>query len=161
MTKVCTILVGVPASGKSTWIDQDFDDDTWILSTDTVITEIAEQYGLTYNEGFKDLIGFAEKVMWNDLNLAANEGDRIYIDRTNLTAKGRKRFIDKLKPFGYSFEAIVFPEPGSDALPIEEWHRRLDSREGKTIPEQALTSMLNSYEIPLKSEGFSDIIFIS
>jgi predicted kinase len=93
--------------------------------------------------------------MWNDLPQAAEEGIKIYIDRTNLGVRARKKFIDFLKPYGYTFEAIVFPTPDET-----EWHRRLDSRQGKTIPDYALESMRNSYEVPTPSEGFDKIINI-
>ena len=152
----CVFLVGVPAAGKSTWMkNQDWVDDTCIISTDTIIEEVASEYGMTYDEAFKNLIGFAEQVMWNDLKLAAEDGDPIYIDRTNLTAKGRKKFIDYLKPFGYEFEAVVFPTPDRD-----EWERRLNSRPGKTIPEHVLESMERNFQMPLMDEGFSKITTI-
>lgn len=154
----CTILVGVPGSGKSTWLkQQNLLDDTWIISTGDIIEEIAGVYGLTYDEGFKDLIKFAEKVMWKDLELAANDLHdwRFYIDRTNLTAKSRKKLIDYLKPYGYEFECVVFPTPDP-----EEWKRRLDSRPGKTIPQEAIDRMVKGYDVPTEQEGFSKITFI-
>ena len=152
----CVFLVGVPAAGKSTWMkNQDWDLDTCVLSTDSIIEDVASGYSMTYDEAFKNLIGFAEQVMWNDLKLAANDGDTIYIDRTNLTVKGRRKFIDYLKPFGYEFEAVVFPTPDRD-----EWERRLNSRPGKTIPKHVLDSMVNSFQMPLMDEGFSKITTI-
>ena len=152
----CIFLVGVPAAGKSTWMkNQYWIDDTFVASTDYIIQQIAGMYGFTYDEGFKDLIGFAEKVLWRELELAARDGDTIYIDRTNLTAKGRKKFIDYLKPFGYKFEAVVFATPDQD-----EWERRLNSRPGKTIPKHVLDSMVNSFQMPTEDEGFSKIITV-
>lgn len=159
----CTILVGVPGSGKSTWLENQEQlqlDDTWISSTDDIIENIAAWHNMTYDEAFKDLISFAEKAMWRDLKDFAEEGDYIYVDRTNLSAKSRRKFISFLKPYGYEFECVVFPMPGDDLLPAEEWNRRLDSRPGKTIPDHILTSMIDHYEIPLESEGFSKITFI-
>lgn len=151
----CTILVGVPGSGKSTWLkQQDFLDDTWIVSTDDIIEEIAGVYGLTYDEGFKDLIKFAEKVMWKELAAFAEAGERIYVDRTNLSAKSRKRFIDFLKPYGYEFDCVVFETPETD-----EWARRL-YRPGKTIPDHVLESMADNIEIPTMDEGFTNITFL-
>ena len=161
MTKICYILVGMPASGKSTWIHDNAyknlpgDEPYYVASTDDTIETVSRLYDMTYNQGFKNLINFAESVMWNDLPLAVEEGIKIYIDRTNLTVKSRKKFIDFLKPHGYTFKAIVFPTPDET-----EWHRRLDSRQGKTIPEYVLESMRNSYEMPTLSEGFDEIINI-
>jgi hypothetical protein len=153
MTKTCYILVGMPASGKSTWIRSN--NYSCVLSTDNVIEEVASQFGFTYNEVFKDLINFAEKVMWLDACDAIQEYRTVYVDRTNLTAKSRKRFIDFFKQDGYTVEAIVFPMPDET-----EWRRRLDSRQGKTIPENVLNGMRNSYEMPLPSEGFDKITFL-
>lgn len=152
----CTILVGVPASGKSTWLEHlNWYVATWFISTDATIEGVAGMHGMTYNQAFSHLIKFAEQVMWSDLQRAADRGDPIYIDRTNMTARARKKFIDFLKPFGYEFECVVFPTPEP-----EEWKRRLDSRPGKTIPQEVLDRMVDSYEMPLMSEGFTKITYV-
>lgn len=150
----CYILVGVPGSGKSTWVDNYSDPEgKWVhvASTDNIISYVADQYGRTYDWGFKNLIKFAEQVMWDDLFFSANEGDTIIIDRTNLTPTSRARFINFLKPYGYEFEAIVFSTPDD-----EEWKRRLD-RPGKTIPSDVLESMSANMAYPTEDEGFSTI----
>jgi predicted kinase len=157
----CVILVGVPASGKSTWHRNKFGD--WpptVASTDKIIETVANSYGMTYDEGFKGLIQFAEQIMWRQITSCLMRGGDFIIDRTNLTAKSRAKFIHKLKLHRYEIEAIVFPEVGSEALPEEEWKRRLNSRRGKTIPQEALDRMIDSYEIPLMSEGFDKITFM-
>lgn len=157
----CTILVGVPASGKSTWHRNKYGDYTapsgyWsgVVSTDKIIEEVASSYGMTYDEGFKGLIQFAEKVMWRQITAYLMRGSDFVIDRTNLTAKSRAKFIQKLKLHRYEIECMVFPQPEP-----EEWKRRLDSRPGKNIPQEALDRMVDSYEIPLMSEGFTSITF--
>ena len=154
----CIMLVGVPASGKSTWCRRKII--TYVASTDNIISEVASNYGMTYDEGFKELIGFADKVMWRTINACMMRQLDFTIDRTNLTAKARKKFIDKLKLHRYEIECWVFPEVGSEALSHEEWKRRLNSRKGKSIPQEVLDKMIDSYEIPLKSEGFDNIIFL-
>lgn len=151
----CTILVGVPGSGKSTWLlEQEYIEDQYIASTDGIIESIGIAFNMTYDEGFKDLIKFAEKVMWKELAAFAADGERIYVDRTNLSAKSRKRFIDFLKPYGYEFDCVVFESPETD-----EWARRL-YRPGKTIPDHVLESMADNIEIPTMDEGFSCITFL-
>lgn len=157
MTKICTILVGPPASGKSTWVYEATKsaDKTFILSTDDTIDEIVKLYGLTYNDGFKNLIGFAEQVMWNDLRTFANHGYHLYVDRTNMSVAARKKFIDALKPYGYVFEAVVFPKPED-----EDYEVRLNSRPGKTIPEAVINGMLASFQMPTEDEGFESVTVI-
>ena len=151
----CTILVGVPGSGKSTWR---FANRKSILtaSTDKIIESTALAHGMTYNEAFRDPINFAEKAMWRLLTMAMMHQQDFVIDRTNLTVKSRAKFIQKLKLHRYEIECVVFPTPEP-----EEWKRRLDSRPGKTIPQEALDRMVASYEVPTEAEGFSKITFIA
>ena len=153
----CTILVGVPASGKSTWFSKNKTATMAPISTDNIIEFMGSLFGFTYDQIFKDSISLAEKIMWKRLEWNAERGNDVVIDRTNLTAKSRKKFIDYLKPYGYEFEAVVFPLPGTVEFSEEEWFRRLDSRQGKTIPNAVLASMVNSAQMPSEEEGFTKI----
>jgi len=152
MPKV-TLLVGVPASGKSTYVDNTIynnpDANSWVVSTDIIIQEICDIHGITYNEGFADLIKFAEKIFFSDIEKAIDRKIDVVIDRTNLTVKGRRKFINMFKPAGYEIEAIVFPIPEQN-----EWERRLTSRPGKTIPDHVIQGMVSSYTRPTIEEGF-------
>lgn len=154
----CTILVGVPASGKSTWLKNNYENMEFgsiVASTDNIIEELADMFGFTYNDVFSETIRFADMVMNNNLIVAAEDGVDIYVDRTNLSQKSRRHFIKTLKPYGYTFDDVVFETPEKD-----EWKRRLNSRCGKSIPNDVIDRMVNSYEIPLENEGFEKITFI-
>lgn len=153
----CTILVGVPGSGKSTWFSKNKTSTMAPISTDNIIEFMGSLFGFTYDQIFKDSISLAEKIMWKRLEWNAERSNDVVIDRTNLTAKSRKKFIDYLKPYGYEFEAVVFPLPGTVEFSEEEWFRRLDSRQGKTIPNAVLASMVNSAQMPTEEEGFTKI----
>ena len=156
----CTMLVGVPASGKSWYRVKYYGSDANAASTDNIIEEVVSNYGMTYDEGFKELIGFAEKIMWRQITSYQMRGMDFIIDRTNLSIKSRKKFIDKLKLHRYEIECVVFPMPGTEKLPTEEWNRRLDSRPGKTIPGHILSSMIEHYQVPTEAEGFDKITFL-
>ena len=149
----CYILIGVPASGKSTWTNTNDHLYDAIASSDATIEAVAESYGFTYSETFKDLISFAQKVFERDLQSAIDLGDNIIIDRTNLTPKVRKKFIDQFKKAGYEVIAVFFETPD-----VVEWDRRLRSREGKFIPQDVLNSMANNLTYPSLDEGFDKII---
>lgn len=153
----CTILVGVPASGKSTWFSKNKTATMAPISTDNIIEFMGSLFGFTYDQIFSDSIKLADKIMWKRLEWNAERSNDVVIDRTNLTAKSRKKFIDFLKPYGYEFEAVVFPLPGTVEFSEEEWFRRLDSRQGKTIPNAVLASMVNSAQMPSEEEGFTKI----
>lgn len=148
----CTILVGVPGSGKSTWLSNNRVALSKTVSTDNIIEGLAWQFGFTYSDIFADTIAFAQKVMHKNMIEAAKQGYDLYIDRTNMTKWSRKRFIDVLKPYGYEFECVVFPTPDP-----EEWQRRLDSRPGKTIPQDAIDRMVKGYDKPMIEEGYTTI----
>ena len=51
------MLIGVPGSGKSTWINnQDWSKDCALISTDKLIEIEATRLGKTYNDVFKNYI---------------------------------------------------------------------------------------------------------
>lgn len=152
----CVMLIGVPGSGKSTWFEDNYSSqlkEYEVISTDDIIDFVSLFYGMTYDESFSDLIKFAEKAMWKQLESASKFKDNILIDRTNLTVNSRRKFLRYLE--GYTFEAVVFPTPDK-----QEWERRLDSRGGKTIPKRVLDSMVASMELPTEEEGFSKITYV-
>jgi predicted kinase len=150
----CTILVGVPGSGKSTWFEKNKTATTAPVSTDNIIEFLGGLYGFTYNEIFSETIRFADMVMVKRMIWNAEQGNDLVIDRTNMSAKARQQFIKKLSKYGYEFECVVFPTPEP-----EEWKRRLN-RPGKTIPQEAIDRMVTSYEEPTEAEGFSKITFL-
>lgn len=149
------MLVGVPGSGKSTWVaNQNFDmGNTVILSTDNYIEREAKGYGSTYSEMFDRLIPLANKEMEDHLKYALDGCHDIVWDQTNTTAKLRRQKLSKLR--GYKKVAVVFPTPD-----IEEHQRRLDSRPDKVIPFEVIMRMKRDLQVPTVEEGFDEVIFV-
>ena len=149
----CYQLIGVPGSGKSTWIKQQ----TWalglpVVSSDFFIEQEAARTGKTYTEVFKDYIPIALKLMFNQaLVCQANKLDFIW-DQTNTTVSTRKKKFDTLLPTQYEHIAVVFKVPEPDELV-----RRLASRAGKEIPADVMESMIKNFEQPTLEEGFTKI----
>lgn len=155
MKPKCHILVGVPGSGKSTWVKKSgYGNISRVLSSDDVIESIAQRYGFTYDESFKALINFSQMVFNQHIDECLEHGYNTIIDRTNLTPKVRKQFINRFKQKGFEVVAVVFQTPEE-----EEWKRRL-KRPGKTIPQDILNSMKNNFTVPTLDEGFDDIIHV-
>lgn len=146
------MLIGVPGSGKTTWIKQN-SHNAVVLSTDDYIELVAKKHGKTYNDVFKDAMGGAMANLKRDLNTAIKNNSDIIWDQTNLTVKSRR---DKLKqvPDSYKKVAVFFGVPN-------DLRDRLASRPGKTIPEPVVISMINQLTPPSKEEGFDDIIYAS
>jgi predicted kinase len=145
------MLVGVPGSGKTTWIKNN-KHNAVVLSTDDYIEKVAAKQGKTYSEVFKDVIGDATDQMEKDLLQAVrNERDIIW-DQTNLTAKSRKGKLSRI-PKSYKKVAVYFTVPS-------DLRDRLASRPGKTIPEPVIISMINQLQPPTKEEGFDEIVAV-
>lgn len=147
------MLIGVPGSGKSTWIKNMCDKSQVILSTDDKIEAAASAQGKTYNDVFKSEIAAAEKQMYKDAEAAFADDRTVIWDQTNITAKTRKKKLN-IVPDHYDIVAVYFATPDDDEL-----KRRLDSRVGKTIPANIVMGMKSQLEEPQHSEGFVEIIY--
>jgi predicted kinase len=149
----CYQLVGVPGSGKSTWIkNQVWAKDLPVVSTDYFVEEEAKRQGKTYSEVFEEYMPIAVKLMTNQaLICQANKLDFIW-DQTSTTVKTRARKFNTLLSSQYEHIAVVFkvPEPA-------ELTRRLATRPGKVIPPDVMESMIKNFELPSMEEGFKEI----
>ena len=150
----CYQLIGVPGSGKTTWISQQ----EWakglpVVSTDRFVEAHAKEQGKTYNEVFKDYMPIAVRLMANQaLVCQANNLDVIW-DQTSVSVVSRKKKFNTLP--GYEHIAVVFATPEADEL-----ERRLASRPGKNIPANVMRSMIDNFEMPTKEEGFKEIWYV-
>ena len=144
------MLVGVPGSGKSTWI-RSRNHDAVIASTDDKIEAAAAAQGLTYDAVFESEFKAANAALREDVKQAVKDQRDIIWDQTNLTAKSRRSKLGQV-PKHYERIALYFPTPDG-----EELARRLASRAGKTIPVHVMASMIASLEPPVPSEGFDEI----
>lgn len=157
---ICYVMVGLPATGKSTLIEGMYTPDTWIYSTDMYIESMAEDNGITYNEAFESNIKAATEFNENKLKTMMDLQKDIIWDQTNLGVGKRRKIINRMKQAGYQIrcECIVPPEPAhiSDQ---KDWKYRLENRPGKNIPNYVLTNMIETYTLPTADEGFDMISF--
>lgn len=153
---ILTMLVGLPGSGKSTFLkNNEGVVDAFIYSTDNFIEDIASERGLTYDEVFQETIDEAVREMNLLLKFAYKEKRDIYWDQTNMSAK-KRRGIFSNTPKEYKKFCVCIQPPQNDS----EWfelYRRLGERPGKTIHVSVLNSMKNSYQEPSLDEGSNDI----
>ena len=151
---IAYILIGVPGSGKSTWVDNaEFTTDTAHISSDYFIEEYADLHSTTYTLIFKEYVATANKLMFDEALEAISQGIDIVWDQTNTTISSRKKKLGMLKD--YHKIAVVFkiPEP-------EELKQRLESRQHwKEIPDDVMEIMITKFQKPTIEEGFDDIWF--
>lgn len=147
----CYQLIGVPGSGKSTWIgNQDWAKNCVIVSTDNHVEMYAKSVGKTYNEVFKDYMPTATSLMIKDVVDAREQGKDIIWDQTSTTVKSRQRKFNMLHD--YMHIAVVFQTPD-----LPELNRRLSLRPGKNIPSHVMVQMISGFQMPTMDEGFTEI----
>jgi predicted kinase len=147
----CYQLIGVPASGKSTWIkNQDWALGLTIISTDPFVEDYARAHGKTYSEVFVEYMPTAVELMANQVVFAREHGHTVIWDQTSTTVKSRERKFRMLPD--YDHIAVVFRTPDRAELDV-----RLSGRPGKHIPKNVIDSMIASWEEPTLEEGFKEI----
>jgi hypothetical protein len=151
------MLIGLPATGKSTWV-KNFNtiipaemygptESAIVISTDNIIESIAKTVGMTYNEVFADTIKLAQKITNARITNLGKSNKDVIIDQTNLTLTSR---AGKLNAFQNHLKiGIHFPKPEQ-----VQWFARLHCRPGKTIPNPTLQNMERYFVYPTKEEGF-------
>ena len=150
----CYQLIGVPAAGKSTWINSQ----NWIsgmeyVSTDHHVHEYAKEQGKTYKEVFKDYMPTAVELMAQEVVAAREAGRDVLWDQTSTTVKSRARKFNMLPD--YHHVAVVFRTPKIDTL-----KERLALRTGQPIPWEVVQGMIDNWEEPTEEEGFKEIWYV-
>lgn len=145
------VLVGVPGSGKSTWVkNQKWADQCVVVSTDEFVEDYAKECGQTYSEVFDDYMPTAVKLMADKVVRAREAGKDIIWDQTSTSVATRAKKL-RMLPDYYKI-AVVFNKPDD-----EELKRRLASRPGKNVPWAVIDQMWGSWEDPTEEEGFNEI----
>lgn len=148
------MMIGVPGSGKSTWIkNQEETDDAIILSTDAFIEDAAIADGKTYNEVFEEYFLKAYAQLLEDLEYAIKNNKDIIWDQTNLNLRTRRYKLGKI-PGYYKKVAVHCSIP-------DDLHERLELRkkeQDKYISDDTIEDMMKNYEKPTVFEKFDRII---
>lgn len=156
------MLIGLPASGKSTYVETQlatgsFDPSHYyVASTDSYIEKKAAEQKKTYNECFPEYIKEATAHVNQNIQIAIRDKKDVIWDQTNLSENSRKSKL-ALFPKDYVKIAVYFLEPEK-----EEYERRLKIREmiGKTIPPEVVATMKKNMVPPSLKEGFERILVV-
>lgn len=155
---ICIMMVGLPATGKSTRVCQlvEMNPDVFVYSTDNLVEEWAKVQGWSYDFAFSKYINKATSEMNHLLDTAIRCGLDIIWDQTNLGAKKRAKSIIRMCNAGYRVECEYILLPQGDSQ-WEDWHFRMKNRPGKTIPDSIIESMMDSFVKPTVEEGFNSV----
>ena len=147
----CYQLIGVPGSGKSTWVsEQEWALGLTIVSTDAFVENYARAHGKTYSEVFTEYMPEAIDLMIQQVVRAREHDHTLIWDQTSTTVKSRARKFRMLPD--YEHIAVVFRTPDLSVL-----KERLAGRPGKDVPWEVVQGMIDGWEEPTEEEGFKEI----
>lgn len=157
-------MVGLPASGKSTWVRnkmesalRDENKRYTILGTDHLLGKMKVEHlrrQANFSERFQVLMQETNGVFRALSNIAVKKNRNYILDQTNVFPRAR---TNKLRPFqGFLRTAVV-------VLPNVPEHQRRAEKEfretKKKVPENIVASMQCSFALPILGAEFSDIAY--
>lgn len=151
MVKKLIILCGLPASGKSTWIKNNYPDAP-IVSNDLITEKFATDNNITYDEALKALwhTDTVRKETQKEFEKhITNNEPIVIIDNTHMTVRSRARF----NPKGYEKHCVVF----SCSEEETQERNKVRAKSGKFIPDSVFEQMRKIYVEPTHKEGFKTI----
>lgn len=150
-------MCGVPGSGKTTLRHKM--PHAIFISTDDYIEAYARGTNKTYNEAFHMVYEDAEKYMYKELSNCIMDGVTVIIDRTHTTRKSRASMMNKCKAIAKQHNKKLEFSIYAIALDHARVHEVQEQRKkvGRAIPDNVLSSMIDSFTLPAADEGFSNI----
>lgn len=141
------MLVGIPASGKSSYARQNYKDYK-IYSSDELREKLFNDVNdQAHND---ELFRYIHKNIIKDLK----DGNNVVYDATNIYSRNRRKFLSKLSNVDCNKICVVFN------VDIDKCKLRNSTRERK-VPEEVIDKMYNKIETPSIDEGFDEIYYVN
>ena len=139
------MLVGLPASGKSTYAAELKRKGFHVHSSD----EIREELTSDVNTQDKNTDVFVE--LHKRIKTDLQSGASCVYDATNMSMKRRIAFLDEIKKYDCKKTCVLF------VVPLEICKERNLNRERK-VPDEVFDKMLKRFQCPYYYEGWDEIV---
>jgi predicted kinase len=136
------VLVGLPGSGKSTWLDRNGGGG---LSSDAIRKLLADD---ETDQSIHDRVFQTLRYLLRQRLAVGRE--TTHIDATNLTPEERRPYIAIGQDFGCEVEAVYFD------IPLEVCRQR-NALRNRVVPDEALSKMAAKLVPPRVEEGFARV----
>ncbi len=140
------MLVGLPGSGKSTWLARNGHN---ALSSDEIRNWLSDD--ITNQNIHRRVFATIRYLLRHRIELGR---PRTFIDATSLTRKDRRPFVKMAELYDCDVEAIFFD------VPLEICQQRNRAR-ARVVPEAAICEMARRLKPPSVEEGFRRVTVIA
>ncbi len=146
------ITVGLPGSGKSTYVKNFIKDkDIEYLSSDS----LRAVYGKSEEDQTVTPLVFGH--IKRKVDEFLKDGKNVLVDATSVNRKERSDYVNTAKKYGAKVVAIVFK---MDRQGLIERNKKRGEQGGRVVPDFVLDKMLAKYEEASYSEGIDVIIYV-
>ena len=139
------IIIGLPGSGKDTFLKRHKEEGSIVLSSDDIRNELFGREEQTNNE-----------LVFQTMNKRCKEylkqGKTVYYNATNTNRKRRGALINEMKPYTDEINAVIC------LCSIGTILERNITRTQRHLPFDKLVQLIRNIDVPLYYEGYKSII---
>ena len=139
------VLIGFPASGKSTYSKAQEKNGVVVFSSDAIRKELYGDEDIQGNA--QDVFGLLNQRLVSLLSIGKQNA---IVDATNMSIKARKKYIYLAKRYRYEVVAKWFTTPLDVCL-------ERNSKRDRVVPKFVFERMKNNFQEPTLDEGFDKI----
>lgn len=142
-----TCLIGLPCSGKSTWVLENKTNEI-VASRDALVEEKALRDSSTYNEAWEKYRKDLDREFNAVVNQAIIDEKDVIIDKTHMSPKSRRRSLSRF-PKNYKRKAVLFL---TDFEEIQKREKIRSKKLNKSLSPDVYFKFMTSFQVPLYDE---------